>query len=104
MKTKCPDPQCPCNSTTIPATWKCLVAGIWLYSELPPGMIQAEYSHFYPDKKPAYGLKYMAKSFFSNLYHVYTFTPKTNIFDLSYFFTAKQVFIKNPKIHEPQTI
>lgn len=89
---KCPE-NCNCPQQQH-SPFKCKVTGVWLYENLPNGLSKATENDFRLKHGMNYGLKYLAKSFYDQLYHAYVFTKNTNYNELLVFIKAGKIFIK----------
>lgn len=83
-----------CNQTNENA-WKCKLFGVWMYSEVPKGMRLATEKDFRAGMRLKIGMRYLVKSFHTNLYHAYRLTRSTIYEELIEFIKANHVYIKN---------
>lgn len=75
--------------------WKCEISGIWIYRVLPEGMRLATRNDLNPDGRRIIGLKYMLKSWISEMYEAYTLGENTDLPNLVKFVDSGRCWVKS---------
>ncbi len=88
----------PCNCSTCKApetnAWRCEKTGVWYYRQVPEGMRQATEKDFLAGMRMRLGVRYLVKSFHTELYHAYKITRNTKYEELLEFIKANHVYVK----------
>jgi hypothetical protein len=90
---KCPSTACPCNAQNKPNAWKCQFFNIWLYLSVPDKLRVAKLADFYQGARPRFGMPYLVKSFYEDVYHALKFSSNTNVNEFTQFIEAGHVYI-----------
>jgi len=86
---------CEAAVSGIKDCWKCKLTGIWIYKELPEGMRLATRDDLNPEGRRMVGLKYLLKSWVSEMYEAYTLGENTDLVNIVRFVDGGRCWVKS---------